>query len=124
MDRYLGNPAFYTFEGTDNYLFIVIVRNPYDWVRSVHKQPHLASRELIDIPFDEFIHKKWLLNKQEPAYQAEYKLNPLVDCNPKTGEPFANVLQLRTAKLRTMLMIKDKAKNVYYINYEIVRDFP
>jgi hypothetical protein len=48
--------------------------------------------------------------------------NPLIDLNPENGLPFDNIFKLRTAKIKAMLKIKKRAPNVYYINYEILRD--
>jgi hypothetical protein len=124
LEKYFGEKNFYTFENTDDYLFIVIFRNPYDWVRSLYRQPHLASVEMRSASFDAFLHRPWELDKRDPLFAAEYKYNPLLDRNPRTGAPFENILKLRTTKAKNMLMIKDKAKNVYFINYEVVRDHP
>jgi hypothetical protein len=122
--KYFGKSAFYTFENTDDCLFIVVFRDPYDWVRSLHRQPHLSSPELRALPFDQFIHKTWQLDTKDPEFLREFSYNPLVDRNPENGAPFENVMRLRSAKIRNMLMIKERAKNVYYINYETARDFP
>ena len=52
------------------------------------------------------------------------QLNDYLDINPENKLPFINVLELRTAKIKNMLLIKDRAPNVYYLNYEVLRDHP
>lgn len=124
-EHYRGDPRHYSFAGTEKILFIVIFRDPYDWVRSFHLDPwHAKERFPINLSFAEFIRRPWILDEAEPENIQLRQLNPLMDCNPIDGKPFKNVFQLRTAKIRTMLKIKERAHNVYYINYETVRDHP
>jgi len=122
--NYLGSPSHYTFEGSDDLLVVVIFRNPYDWVRSLHRKPWHAALCLQNIPFSQFIRQAWQLNLNQPGIVRLQKQHPFMDLNPVDGTPFTNALMLRTAKIRTMLKIKERAKNVYYINYETVRDYP
>lgn len=106
----------------DAILYIVIFRNPYDWLRSLHRIPHHAARSLCKIPFEQFIRSQWSLNAQDPVIM---KLgDPTADRQPFTGLPFKNVIELRTEKIKTMLQIRNRVENIYYINYETVRAFP
>lgn len=123
-EHYLGDPKCYTFEGTDDYLFIIIFRNPYDWVRSFYDKPHHANTNIKKLLFSEFIRAPWELNYKNEVVKRQTAFNPLMDRNPADGTLFKNVLELRAAKIRNMLLIKDRAKNVYYINYETARDNP
>lgn len=122
--HYYGPPAHYTFDGSDNMLVVVIFRNPYDWVRSLNLQPWHAAKNLQNLPFSQFIRTPWRLNLRQNLIARLRRQNPLLDLNPIDGTPFKNVLELRTAKIRNMLKIRERAKNVYCINYEIVRDHP
>ncbi|MCE5317029.1 MAG: hypothetical protein LLG04_06655 [Parachlamydia sp.] len=107
---------------TDSTLFVVIFRNPYDWLRSLHRIPHHADRSLWNIPFSQFIRSQWVLTVHDPITM---KLgNPLVDRNPHTGQPFKNVMKLRTEKIKTMLRIRKSVKNIYCVQYETARDYP
>ncbi len=121
---YFGPDHYYTFEGSEDTLFLVIFRNPYDWIRSFYLNPFHASPEIQEMPFDEFIRTPWKLNENEFEVIYEKIFNPLLDMNPETKQPFENVLKLRSGKAKNMLMLKDKVKNIYFINYETVRDFP
>ncbi len=101
----------YTFENSDRHLFIVIFRDPYDWVRSIYLQPHHTYQRMNGIPFSEFITVPWA------GYFA-------IDHNPITRDYFDNVLVLRHARIVNMLLIKERVKNIYYIRYETLRDYP
>lgn len=120
---YRGHPSYYTFENTENYLFLIIFRNPYDWARSFHLQPHHSDSPLANIPFSQFIRMEWIMNLDNSIY-IEYFKNPFLDADPETGLLFHNIFALRSAKIKNMLEIYHRAPNVYYINYETLRDFP
>lgn len=122
--HYFGPPEHYTFDGSDGMLVVVIFRDPYDWVRSLHSQPWHAARYLHNISFSKFIRLSWRLNHNQGMIARLKRLNPLLDLNPVNGAVFKNILELRTAKIRTMLKIRERAKNVYFINYEVARDHP
>lgn len=107
---------------TNSILYIVIFRNPYDWIRSFHRIPHHADRSLCKIPFSQFVRSKWSLNARDPIIMQLG--DPTVDRNPRTGLPFKNVMELRTEKIKTMLKIRRSVNNIYYINYETARDYP
>lgn len=124
IEKYFGNPQYYTFEGTEDFLFIVIFRNPYDWVRSFHMSPWHAHPSLRKIPFAQFIRSPWLIDPQDKTMVRQQSLHPGLDLNPFDELPFQNVFALRTEKIKTMLTIKERAANVYFINYEVVRDHP
>jgi len=124
LKEYQGPRRYYSLEDNEETLFVVIFRDPYDWVRSFKKKPHHGLRELRSLPFSQFIRTPWQLNPNNGLVKSESNLNPLMDKDPFTGENFSNVLHLRSAKIRTMLLVKDKVHNAYYINYETVRDHP
>lgn len=101
----------YNFEDSEKHLFIVIFRDPYDWIRSLHREPHHARASMLRKPLNVFITIPW--DSQVP-----------LDRNPLTGGNFESVLALRTARIINMLLIKEKVKNIYFVRYETVRDYP
>jgi len=107
---------------SDSTLFVVIFRNPYDWLRSLHRIPHHADRSLWHIPFSQFIRSQWVLKVHDPITMQLG--DPLVDRNPRTGQPFKNVMELRTEKIKAMLRIRKSVKNIYCVHYETARDYP
>ena len=124
LEEYLGPKPLYTFENSDDTLFIVIFRNPYDWLRSFYQKPWHAAKSLLNLSFSQFIRTPWELDSEDRVVISERKSNPLLDYDPLNKNPFESVLQLRTAKIRNMLMIKTQVKNIYYVNYETLRDHP
>ncbi len=124
-DTYAIDSTYYDFSNTDDQLFIVIIRNAYDWLRSFHQAPHHAHKTLIGVSFSSFITKEWKYDLGDFInLKGLARLGPLYEHDPQTGEPFKNVIKLRTAKIETMLQLQNRASNVYYINYETVRDHP
>ena len=63
QEYYQGNPQYYTFENTEDFLFVVIFRNAYDWVRSFNRTPWHAHTSFNHIPLSEFIRKPWIIKK-------------------------------------------------------------
>ena len=112
------------FEKNEDVLNIIVFRNPYDWVRSLHNLPWHAVKSLFNIPFSKFIRSEWKLNPKVPVIVELAKYNSMLDINPDTKKNFKNVFELRTAKIKTMLLIKSHVANSYYVNYETVRDHP
>ncbi len=110
-----GENRFY--RKNDHCLFIVIFRNPYDWLHSFCEKPYHTSQEFkksVKKDFSKFIRATW---DAEPDRK-------YVECNPRDGSPFKNVMQLRTARIRNMLAIGELVDNIYYLQYETVRDEP
>lgn len=108
----------HTLAGSDDCLFIVIFRDPYDWLRSFHKKPYHSTKNLHKISFSEFIRTPWTVRTNFLKQLA------LLESNPATGLPFENAMKLRTARNQNLLRIKDLAANVYYITYETLAKSP
>ena len=66
---FVGPEHIYTLENSDDTLFVIVFRDPYEWLRSFHKEPHHGADHLFNISFSEFIHSEWhltwLLNEDE-----------------------------------------------------------
>lgn len=124
IENFSGPNHYYTFNGNEDYLFVVIFRDPYDWIRSFYNTPFHAKSTIRELPFNQFIRTPWELKHNDPIIVKQQKFNSLIDYDYVNNAPFENPLKLRTAKIRNMMMIKDRVKNIYYVNYEVVRDFP
>ncbi len=101
----------------DHCLVIVIFRNPYDWLHSFCEKPYHTSeafKKSVKKDFSRFIRATW---DAEPDRQ-------YIECNPEDGSAFKNVMRLRTARIQNMLAIGEIVKNVYYVQYEKLRDYP
>lgn len=124
MRAFHGPRHHYSFQGCDDTLFVIIFRNPYDWLRSFNLEPHYGAKHLHGLPMSRFIRTPWRLNEDDPEIIERVQSNPYLDYDPLTKMPFENVMKLRTAKIQTMLLVKDRVKNFYCINYEVARDHP
>ncbi|MEL6122932.1 MAG: hypothetical protein AAFR14_04365 [Bacteroidota bacterium] len=103
--KHLWNAEFRFDQPVDDHLIIIIVRNPYDWLRSVHRQPHhcpslygLPMEEFVISPVEAYYGRNW--NSADTQLQQSY-LYPAAH-----RESFANVISMRNQKVATMLRIK------------------
>jgi hypothetical protein len=103
-------------------LFIVIFRDPFDWIRSLSLQPHHAHKSLRNNLFPDFIRKEWYCVFDEKAgikpEDTNYGQEMMFERNPNTGKRFENVVQLRNAKNIAFLKLKDKVRHIEFVKYE------
>lgn len=96
-------------------LFIVIVRNPYDWIRSFYRAHHHVSKKLLNQGFFHFISSQWCLKD---------KFQVIDGYNPYTGKPFNNVLELRSYKMKNYLILGDRVDNFCLVRHEDIAKDP
>lgn len=107
-----------TVQNDDNIKIIIIVRNPYNWLRSVHRQPHHCP-QLVGLPFDKFVRARWIAYSKVAWNSA----NPNIRLKnlhkaPKVEE-FENAIIMRNQKNQLFLQIaKEHPDKVCLINYE------
>ena len=106
---------YYTLENSDDFLFLVILRDPYDWVRSFYQSPWAVPDEIKNHGFSHFIHSTW---KNSGVY------SQIDDYNPYTKTPFQNVLELRKYKTINYLSMGKKVKNFCLVRYEDLEKDP
>ncbi len=122
--EYRGPKSHYTFEGNKNTLFVMVVRDPYDWVRSYYSWPYGSEKSMKRLTFSQFIREPYRCDRKTSDYRRYNNKNPLFELDPETRDCFVNLLFLRTAKINNMLKIHDKVSNFYLIRYEEIRDHP
>ncbi len=102
---------------SDDTLFVVILRNPYDWLRSMTVNPYHAVGHN-KLPFSEFLRKPWIafernrVNKIWPENSERYYF---IECSK-------NLLKLRSQKVQHWLNLRDHVKNLEFLKYETLRD--
>jgi hypothetical protein len=102
-------------KNSDDTLFLVIYRNPFDWLRSLHRKPYHAP-EHWGLNFSDFIRKKWIsyetsrLNKDWPEAKDDYYFI----------EEAENILQLRTQKIRHLNQLETVVRNLCFVNHEVI----
>ncbi len=98
-------------------LFLCIVREPIDWLRSFHLRPYHAGDHW-NLPFCEFIRKPW------HSFETS-RLNPYWPSRADGYwfiEDAENVLCLRTRKIQHILNLAPLVEHFYLVNYETLRD--
>ncbi len=146
------SPYYLDLVDNSSYLFIFIVRDPYDWLRSFYQHAHNVSFRVDRPSFYAFITSPWYVEHEDDLQRifqthlckqsqvtskndwiVQHFKKPLLhdslssafwDINPDTFSYFPNVLALRAARLRTFFTIAQKVDNMCFIRYEDLRDFP
>ncbi|MBT8232842.1 MAG: hypothetical protein HKO66_13785 [Saprospiraceae bacterium] len=96
---------------------VVIFRNPFDWLRSLHKLPHHAP-EMMDISFSQFIRKPWRTYMGPEWISASEKERQSIMIPERLKESFENVFALRKYKIQTFKSFSQETDDIMYIRYE------
>ena len=103
-------PATITYKAR-HVLFIGIVRNPYDWIRSMYNEPHHIHP-----------HKRWnfkIFITTEWSSVNNNLCEIVEDRNFLNGQPYKNIFELRQIKYNYLLnTIPTIAQNYVLISYE------
>lgn len=125
-----GVPAFPVFPA--ECLFIVVVREPIEWIRALYSAPFEADLKVKKRNFQDFIRLEWegrFYLKGSNWRRLSYKLEPGVgagetlqlDRHPITGKQFSNVMEMRNVKLAGHLSFLDRDVNAVVVRYEDVK---
>lgn len=91
-------------EAATDCLFLVVHRDPFDWLQSLNRHPWHADPGLHGLPFGIFIRREWRCVWDETAAvrpgDPRYGTEMAIERDPATGLRFANPMRLRTAKLK------------------------
>lgn len=110
-------------------LFVVVVRHPETWVQSLHRTPWHAAPALRALPLATFLRSEWQAvidnvglgaERNQPGWGDELQW----DRHPLSGRRFANVAQLRRAKLEAHLALETRCPSAVGIRYEDARNAP
>ncbi len=104
--------------------FVIIYRNPYNWLRSLHRVPHHAP-EMLGKTFSDFIrHQPWRTYLGEEWFSRNpYERNSIIK-PANLREEYRNVIDLRTSKIRLFESFKNASSRIEYLRYEDLRDNP
>lgn len=114
-------------ESADDCVFVVVHRDPFDWLRSLHGMPWHAAPELRGVSFARFVRTPWRcvwgadmeLEDGDPRRGSEM----LHERDPRGGAPFANAMRLRTSKHRAWDELRVRARHHEFVRYEdVARD--
>lgn len=100
-------------DDSDDTLFLVILRNPFDWLCSMAVNPYHAPKH-VGLPFSTFIRKRWVSYEQTRVNS----IWPLSDDGAYFIEEAENIMVLRSMKIQHWLNLRKRVKNIAFINYE------
>ncbi len=110
---------------SDDTLFIVMTRNPFTWLQSMHLKPYHAP-ELAYLSFSKFIRKHWTSHVGPPGegMRKSESRRLAIATDENKFEDYEDVFDLRKSKNDVFENLLSQVKNVVYINYESIRDNP
>lgn len=112
---HIGKEIFNDPEDLEQHLFVIIARNPWDWLRSLHIKKHHFPTNIRRMTFSQYLRTQWY-----SVYNDSKRNNQEMsqDHNPETKQRYANVLKMRSGKYSNFLNIQEWVPNFYYINYD------
>jgi len=108
---------------TDDTLFLCIIRNPIDWLKSLYKSPRCLDTSMIESQ-DTFLNGEVI----SACYVYSETKPPNGDLhtwekNPVTGRNYKNIFELRHEKIKWMMeVLPNLVKNYMIIRYEDLMD--
>ncbi|NGX39612.1 MAG: hypothetical protein KR126chlam1_00945 [Chlamydiae bacterium] len=119
---YVSDP--YNLTNSEDCLFVVVIRDPYDWLRSFFAQPWHVHRSLLNKGFFHFIRKTWKPADDISITQFKH-IDVVIDgVNPWSGLLFSNVLELRRWKNLNYLKLGTLVDNYVIAKYEDIKNDP
>ena len=109
-----------------NLIAVCVVRNAWDWVRSMHRRPWHLHPDQQALPFSDFIRAEWNSIVDRPA-DFEMLADELdaqncslqLDRHPLTGARFENIFALRRAKLDGLMSMANRDCNCVITQLEL-----
>lgn len=116
-----GAPSF--FVASARSLFIVSLRDAFDWCVSMYAKPYHASEEVRSYDFDTFIRTPWLsvMNAPKPhGLDPNLYKNQVLqsDRHIVDGRPYQTVFEMRTVKMKSWLGLLNRGVNVAILRHE------
>ncbi|MEM6363065.1 MAG: hypothetical protein AAF539_16530 [Planctomycetota bacterium] len=110
----------------------VITRNPYDWVRSLHRQPWHVAESMRSLDMDDFLRHPWhcVYDDQSGIKPDDEKFGTemMFERNPTTGLRYCNALAMRSDRLRRWWsmseMLPTTSRPVWWVQYESLIRYP
>ena len=113
-------------------LLVIVVREPFDWLSSLHNRPFAISHE--GLGFSEFIRSEWY-DQYRPkdfghgkwGYDGmlrDRRVANQLDRHPITGKRFRNPLEMRAVKNACFLGLLERDCDAVLVNYDTVSAEP
>lgn len=97
-------------------LIICVVRDPYDWLRSLYLQPHHAEH-CKTMDFSTFLDHEWRSYDYTATPQQDVDFHP-------SGRFFKNILEMRSEKQKGLLQLCKDISSSILVSYESVAHDP
>lgn len=110
-------------------LAVVVVRDVFDWLRSLHRSPHQVGYWYRKVDFSGFLRHEWssifngFLIERQRQFPVRFK-EVMYERHPLTGERIANVVALRNLKLQSHLKVRALYRHWVILRFEEARDTP
>lgn len=108
---------------TDDVLFLVLVRNPFEWLKSMYDKPHHLREDLRNsyTNITEFLDMPWICEEKN-CMNNHWEQN----AGPYLIEEAKNVMDIRNRKYKHFLHLLDENPDYAPANVELVKyeDFP
>lgn len=110
-------------------LYVVVVRDPFDWLKSFYNAPFEVDPSVASLGFSEFLRAEWQsrFTPGKSGWRGQgYALldgdgegeELQGDRHPVTGARIENVVQLRNLKLQSHLSLMQRGLNCIVVRYE------
>ena len=110
------------YNNSERVLFLIVTRNPYDWIRSFHREPNHVSNKIKGLDLLHFM--KVQFAAVPGGNCADEDANEMDNFNPYKNRPFKNVFELRKYKILNYLEILNYVENAVIVNYDRVISNP
>lgn len=110
-------------------LFIFISRDLVAWLHSFKNNTFHADKPIRDCEdMSKFLRMEWKCihdrTSGTPESSSLYGKEMMCERNPKNGQRFQDVIQMRNSKMQHFLSIGQLVRNFLHVRYEDVRDYP
>lgn len=113
----------------DDVLGIVVTRNSYDSLRSLHEKQWHTHPSLRGLPLEDFLQTEWHCIWDDEFWGVDecdprWKKEMAHERDPRTGERFENVCRMLEAKFRNWKALMKRSKNAFHVDYDVARRDP
>lgn len=113
----------------DTVLGVVVSRNSYDSLRSLHEKQWHTHPKLRGLSLGDFLQTEWHciwddefwgVDESDPRWETEMAH----ERNPETGERFSDVRAMLRAKFENWRRLMQRSKNAIHLDYDLARKEP
>jgi len=111
-------------------LVVAVVRDAFEWSRSMHDKPWHATAAMQQLAYSDFIRAPWDSVVDRHNYFGLAKSDARIgaplqhDRHPLTGAGFGNIFKMRNAKVAALLGMAHRGCHFAMVRFETVRDDP